>query len=195
MSSLPIQTKWTVDEYLAMEEESEIRHEFINGQIYAMAGASRNHILIAHMISSGLLVQTQNRDCEIFPSEMRVQVASLQYFYPDISVVCGHEQYTDEKQTTLLNPTVLIEVLSPSTEARDHREKLFHYRSIPSVQEYWMFAQHQIFAERFLRKDGDVWEYRTWNDAADVVDFPTIGCTLALHDAYSRVDFDEEETE
>ncbi|MCA9911910.1 MAG: Uma2 family endonuclease [Anaerolineae bacterium] len=193
MSSLPVHSNWTVEEYLAFEAESEIRHEFIDGQIYAMAGASKRHNQISSALHYALYGQLIGKNCEVFQADMRVQASELWQFYPDVVVVCGEDRYTNDRQTTLLNPTVLIEVLSPSTEAKDRREKLFHYRSIPSVQEYWMFAQDQIFAERFLRKDSEVWEYRTWDDAEDVVELPTLGCTLALSDVYSRVNFDETE--
>lgn len=186
---------WSVDEYLAFEGESEIRHEFIAGEIFAMAGASRNHVVLGNTISSDLLVQLGERPCEVFPNDMRVQSAMRNYFYPDIAVVCGEEQYTNETENTLLNPTLIVEVLSPSTEDKDRGVKFKHYRSIPSLQEYWLFAQDQMLAERYLRKDEHTWEITIISDPDAVLDMPSIGCTLTLRDVYRRVRFEDEEAD
>jgi len=188
----PIHTNWTVEEYLAFEEQSEIRHEFMDGQVYAMAGASKRHNQIASAIQYSLYGQLVEKSCEVFQGDMRVHIAGKRYFYPDIVVVCGEDRYENDKETTLLNPTVLIEVLSPSTEDKDRGGKLWAYRNLPSLQEYWLFSQDQVLAEWLIRKGGRTWEFGESNDPDAVLQLPSIGCTLALSDIYRRVEFEEE---
>jgi Uma2 family endonuclease len=116
MSALPDVQRWTVKEYLAFEMTSEIKHEYFDGEIYAMTGASRKHNIISMNTASALHVQLGETPCETYQGDMRVQVSAVQYVYPDVTVVCDEPQFSGEKPDTLLNPTVLIEVLSPSTE-------------------------------------------------------------------------------
>jgi len=189
MVANPIHDKWTVEEYLAFEEESEIRHEFVDGQIYAMAGASENHNELTNTISAFILQQKLDGSCRVYQSDMMVQAANEKLYYPDVLVVCGERQYRDEKRRTLLNPTIIIEVLSPSTESKDRGQKFADYRTIPSLQEYWLFSQDRVQVEYYVRKSEKTWEFGEITDPDVVLELSSIGCTLALRDIYRRVEF------
>jgi Uma2 family endonuclease len=132
------------DEYLAFEREAECKHEYWHGEVFAMAGASREHNLLVSNLVHLLVGALQDRPCEVYPSDMRVSAASAKVFtYPDVSVVCSGPNFADDAQDTLLNPVVIIEVLSDSTEAYDRGKKFEYYRTIPSLQHYLLVAQSQ----------------------------------------------------
>src|SRR5689334_5798251 len=134
--------KWTVEEYLAMERASEEKHEFLDGEIYLMSGASRNHNRVTANTIITLGNQLYERPCSVYPSDIRVKISDFgQYTYPNVSVVCDPEHIEDSDQDTLLNPVVIIEVLSPSTESYDRGKKFQHYRTLDSLQEYILIAQ------------------------------------------------------
>ena len=142
MSAVPAKTHYTTEEYLQRERSTVYKSEFHDGQIFAMTGASRKHNLVCVNICRELSWQLKNRPCEAYVNDMRVKAAEAQsYYYPDISVVCGSAQFEDDQLDTLLNPTVLIEVLSPSTEAYDRGGKFAAYRKIASLREYLLIAQ------------------------------------------------------
>src|SRR6476660_6052648 len=130
------------EEYLAQERAGEVRHEYRRGKIVAMVGASREHNLIAGSTYVSIYSQLRKRPCDVYMNDMRVKIAAMgKYTYPDIIVVCGEPRFADDYVDNLLNPTVLIEVLSPSTEAYDRGEKFEHYRAIDSLREYLLIAQ------------------------------------------------------
>src|SRR5689334_10624198 len=134
MSSAAARTRYTPQEYLALERGSPLKHEYYNGSIFVMAGASREHNLITLNLGGELRAQLRDRPCETYVSDMRVLVARTGlYTYPDIVIVCGERQFEDAEADTLLNPTVLFEVLSPSTEAYDRGKKSAHYRRLESL--------------------------------------------------------------
>src|SRR5258708_7680372 len=136
MSALPEMT-WTVERYLAFERESDLRHEYLNREIFALAGASLRHNLIAANTLASLHSQLRKRECTVYPSDMRLKVSRTGlYTYPDLSVVCGTPQLEDDHQDTLLNPTLIIEVLSPSTESYDRGKKFQHYRTVETLPNY-----------------------------------------------------------
>ncbi|MBL8152651.1 MAG: Uma2 family endonuclease [Anaerolineae bacterium] len=187
--ALPRQ-RMTPDEYLALERGSDSRHEYFNGETYAMSGASRRHSLIATSISASLFQQTQERPCEVHGSDMRVKVSATGlYTYPDVTIVCGTPELEDSHLDTLLNPTVLIEVLSPSTEAYDRGKKFEHYQRIASLQEYLLVAQDEPRIEQFIRQPQG-WAYREAAGLDAEIALPTIGCTLSLKEVYQKVSFD-----
>ena len=135
MSSAAAKTHYTPEQYLALERDSSIRHEYHNGSIFAMSGASREHNLIALNLGAELRTQLLDRPCEAYVSDMRVLVARTGlYTYPDIVAVCGERQFQDSEVDTLLNPTLIIEVLSSTTEAYDRGKTFAHYRRLPSLQ-------------------------------------------------------------
>ena len=191
MSDLP-EDQWTEAEYLAFEDESEFKHEFVDGQVLAMTGASRNHNLISTNTSRVLGNHLVESPCEIYASDMRVHLDELKsYVYPDLSVVCGEPQFLEGAFDTLVNPNVVIEVLSPSTEGRDRGRKSKLYRSIPSLQVYLLISQSDAHIERYTR-DGATWSLSDFDGLEAEVELPSIGCVLALSDVYRKVTFQPE---
>lgn len=157
MSSLP-KARFTPQQYLALERAAETKSEFFNGEIFAMAGASREHNLIATNVVRELSAQLKGRPCETYPGDMRVKVSETGlYTYPDVVVVCGEPRFEDEHGDTLLNPTLVVEVLSPSTEAYDRGEKSSHYRRLASLAEYVLIAQDRCHVERYARRPDGLW--------------------------------------
>jgi Uma2 family endonuclease len=184
---------WTEAEYLAFERSSEQKHEFLNGEIFAMAGAKENHNLIVTNVIASLHSQVRNRPCRVYPSDLRIKsTATGLYTYPDVVVVCDTPQFEDDERDTLLNPTVIIEVLSSSTEAYDRGKKFQHYRTIKPVQEYVLISQEKALIELYVRQSKQ-W-ILTFADTLDsVIKLPSIDCTLALSDVYEKVTFDSDE--
>ena len=173
--------------YLAAEREAEAKSEYFAGEVFAMSGASRRHNLIVGNLIRELGVQLRGRPCEVYPSDMRVKVAaSGAYAYPDVVVVCGEPEFEDEHVDTLLNPTVLVEVLSPSTEVNDRVRKWEQYRRIPSLKEYVLVAQDGRHIEWYTRQEGGLW---TFAEVAEneILHMQSVDCRLALDDVYERV--------
>jgi Uma2 family endonuclease len=186
--SSPPQPRYTARQYLALERKAEHRSEFLDGEIYAMTGASREHNLIAGNLSSSLWTQLRGRPCETYTSDMRVLVNPTGlYTYPDVVVVCGKPEFEDRELDTLLNPTVIIEVLSDSTEAYDRGTKFAHYRRLPTLAEYVLVPQHVMRVEHFVR-DGERWILREISDPDGVLVLEAIACEVVLHDIYERVE-------
>ncbi len=191
MSALP-NKKWTVEEYLAFERASEEKHEYLAGEVYLMAGASENHNLIVANLIITIGIQLRNRPCRIYPSDMRVRVFNANYAYPDVTVVCSTPEFEDAEVDTLLNPTLIIEVLSPSTEQYDRSKKFQNYRTLDSLQEYILISQDAPRIERYLRQENGQWLF---SDAAlleSTVEITSIGCSLPLSDVYDKVKFEQE---
>jgi Uma2 family endonuclease len=190
MSALPEQ-HLTPEQYLEFERNSDERHEYFQGEIYAMSGASREHNKISGNAFASLHTQLRQRPCEIYQNDMRVKVRAVGlYTYPDVVVVCGEPKFEDGEFDTLLNPTVLIEVLSPSTENYDRGKKFQHYRTLESLQEYLLISQESARIEHYVR-EGDQWIFTDATQLEDVVTLPSIDCTLALADVYEKVSFEE----
>lgn len=192
MVALP-QKRWTVEEYLAFEASSEEKHEFIDGEIYSMSGASRAHNLICLNTGTVFNNQLENRPCEAYANEMRVRIRQRNYLYPDLAIVCGEAEIEIDQLETLLNPTVIIEVLSPSTEAYDRGKKFLNYQTIESLQEYLLIAQDEPRIERYLRQADGQWLFSTTKGLEAELKLPSIGCTLALAKVYNKVKFAPEE--
>ncbi|WP_394753825.1 Uma2 family endonuclease [Crenothrix sp.] len=187
MSIILKKTHYTTEDYLSLERNAPYKSEFHDGEIYAMMGASRQHNLIVFNIARELGLQLKNRPCEAYVNDMRVKaVTARSYHYPDITVVCGTPQFEDAHVDTLLNPTVLIEVLSPSTEAYDRGGKFAHYRKIASLCEYLLVTQDQPSIERYLRQ-GDIWMLSETIELDATVSLESIGCTLSLREVYDKV--------
>jgi Uma2 family endonuclease len=187
MSSQP-QKLLTPEEYLARERKAEFKSEYFAGEMFAMAGASRQHNLIAANIIRTLGNQLLERPCNVYPSDMRVKINKInKYTYPDVVVACGEEQFEDEHGDTLLNPVLIIEILSDSTEAYDRGKKFEHYQSLDSLAEYLLISQDPSRVEHYVRQDDRTWTYTEFHQAEDVVHLPTIDCDLALKDVYAKV--------
>ncbi len=187
MSAVLTPTHYTAEDYLTLERSASCKSEFHDGQIYAMTGASREHNLVSGNIYRELSQQLKKRPCEAYINDMRVKAAEARsYHYPDIVVVCATPQFEDAHVDTLLNPTVLIEVLSPSTEAYDRGGKFAHYRKIPTLLEYLLVSQDQPSIERYLRQ-GDVWILTEAVELKATVPLDSINCVLSLSEVYDKV--------
>jgi Uma2 family endonuclease len=183
-----MQPRLTPEQYLALERKATTKSEYLSGHIYAMAGASREHNLIAGNIFGELRFQLRERPCEAYVNDMRLKVSSTGlYTYPDVAVVCDGPRFEDTYLDTLLNPIVLVEVLSPSTEAYDRGEKFAHYRRLESLQEYVLVAQDLVRLEHYLRQ-GDKWLLTELSDLDDVLHVVSIGCDLPLREIYAKVE-------
>jgi Uma2 family endonuclease len=190
MSALP-EAKMTVEQYLAFERASETRHEFLNGEVFALAGASRKHNIIGGNVYASLHSLLRKRPCEVYQNDMRVKIRRKgHYAYPDIVVVCGTAKFEDDKQDTLLNPTVIVEVLSPSTEIYDRGMKFQYYRTVESLQEYVLISQDQIQIEHFTRQNDGLWLLSDLNRIDVALELPSIECKVPLADIYEKVEFD-----
>jgi Uma2 family endonuclease len=194
MSALP-KPIYNADEYLALEENADYRSQFYFGEIFAMAGASRRHNIIAGNVCANLHFQLRNRECEIYQNSMRVKVSETLYTYPDIVVVCGKPQIEKKHGENLLNPVVLIEVLSTSTEKFDRGEKARLYRSMPSLEEYVLISQDKPYIEHFVRQENGGWLLSELSELSEVLPLPSIECETALSEIYAKVDFAEEISE
>jgi Uma2 family endonuclease len=197
MVALPQKMRMTEAEYLEFERKSESKHEFIDGEVFAMSGASRAHNLISIQTAALLISQVRGKNCEVYASDMRVKISKRQYVYPDVIVVCGEVKLSDDKFDNLLNPTVIIEVLSDSTEAYDRGLKFKNYRQLASLQEYVLIAQDKPSIERFVRQPDGMWGISA-NDAEGLdssVELTSIGCTLYLAEVYDHVVFPADEND
>lgn len=182
-------TLLTPEEYLSVERKSEIKHEYFGGEMFAMVGASRRHNLIAANVIRILGNQLLDRPCNVYPSDMRVKASATgKYTYPDVVVACEEEKFDDAEKDTLLNPVIVIEILSESTEAYDRGKKFEHYQSIESLTEYLLVAQEPFRVEQYVRQSNSEWRYSEYHDAGDVVRISVIGCELVLKDVYAKVE-------
>lgn len=180
------------EEYLTIERQSEYRSEYLNGEIFAMTRASRKHNLVGGNIFGEIRQQLKGRQCEAYASEMRVKVtATGLYTYPDVVVVCGEPKFEDKYFDTLLNPTVLVEVLSPSTERYDRIAKSSYYRTLDSLAEHLLVAQDEVRLEQYVKQPDGQWLLFESTSLDAIVELPSIGCSLALRDVYDKVTFDQ----
>ena len=187
--SFPAQSLYTAEQYLESERQADYKSEFINGRIYAMSGANRIHNQITFNIAGLLHSQIRGRLCEAYIANMRVKISSTgMYAYPDIAALCGESHFEDTHLDTLTNPTLIIEVLSPSTEAYDRGGKFSHYRKIRSLTDYVLVAQDRCSVERFIRQDNQ-WIFSEATNLTDLVHLHSIQCDLLLGDIYDKVIF------
>jgi Uma2 family endonuclease len=179
-------------EYLARERASEFRNEFYRGEMFAMSGASWEHTLIKDNLAREAGIQLKAGACQVVTSDLRVKVdASGLYTYPDIVIVCESPQFEDQVMDTLLNPRVIVEVLSDSTEKYDRGLKFGHYRQLPALREYVMVAQDRPLVERFVRQNDDTWVLAAFSDLAQTFAFASVGVQVPLADIYRGVAFPE----
>ncbi len=186
MASNPV-VKLTEDEYLAIERAAEFKSEFIDGEIFAMSGGTGPHADLLRNLLFTLTLASKNRGCRPFPSDLRVRISASQYTYPDVSVVCGKPQYADDKRDTLVNPVVILEVLSPSTEKYDRGLKFQHYRTIGSLTDYILVDQDQIRIEQYTRQADGTWMLRDYQKAEDELKIDSIGASIPLGSIYEYV--------
>lgn len=184
----------SAEEYLRREREAEERHEYDNGRISAMAGESPNHSRVCVNVTGEARARLKGKTCEAFSSNMKVCVSVAgKFYYPDLSVVCGEAKYHDKERDALLNPKVIIEVLSPSTEKYDRSVKFQAYQQIESLTDFLLISQDKPLVEHFERQSGGQWLYTAHRELAAVVQLPSIDCQLPLAEIYDRVEFPPEE--
>lgn len=180
----------TPEEYLAAERLSETRSEYLDGGVCPMTGGNINHIRIVLNVSTELYSQLRDRNCDVLPTEMKVRLQeSRKFFYPDISVVCAAPQFHDDRRDIITNPDLVVEVLSPSTEAFDRGAKFQAYQTVESLKEYLLVAQDKPFIEQFVRGEGGRWIYAAAVGLESSLTLPSVECTLNLAAVYKRVDF------
>ena len=188
MSALQ-KTHYTPEQYLEMDRKAEYRSEYVNGELLAMAGASRGHnLIVTNLVRevSGLL---RGRPCETYSNDMRVRVSPACYTYPDMVVACDGPEFEDSSQDILLNPVVLMEVLSPTTEKDDRSWKFAHYRHLATLTDYVMLSQYQPLVEHYTRNSDDKWVLTDLRGLSSVLRLPSIGCELSFSVIYERVEF------
>jgi Uma2 family endonuclease len=174
---------------LALERQGGPKHEYFAGEVFAMSGASEAHNLIVANLLREIGTQLKEGPCRVYPSDMRVKVSSTGlYTYPDVSIVCGPSEFDDERRDTLVNPQVVIEVLSESTEAYDRGRKFAHYRTLDSFVEYILVSQDRRLIEQFCRSDDGRWILTAVSDPDGVVELSAAPVRLLVRDVYHRVD-------
>lgn len=176
------------EEYLEIDRAAEQKSEYVDGQMFAMAGGSRNHNLIVTNLARELSLALKGRPCEVYPSDLRIWIPeNNRYTYPDASVVCGDPEFLDEHLDTLLNPTLIVEVLSPTTELYDRGKKFERYRSIESLQSYVLVSQDERRVEQYVRQADGRWLFSDTVGEEGVVSLPSIECELKLAEIYDKV--------
>jgi Uma2 family endonuclease len=181
------------EEYLARERQAEYKSEYIYGQVYAMAGGSPEHNLIAGNVVTALNNALRERPCLVFNSDMKVRVPNSQkYHYAGATVVCDKPRYADGERDVLLNPLLLVEVLSPSTAAYDRGKKFQYYQEIPSFREYLLVAQDEPVVERFVKQPDGNWLYTKIAGLEQHIELNSLDCQLALRDIYAKVDWPDQ---
>ena len=189
MSTLTV-THVTPEEYLAAERLSETRSEYLDGGVYPMTGASLNHGRIVINVATELALRLRERDCDVLVNGMKVRLQeSRKFFYPDICVLCSPPQFHDERKDIITNPELVVEVLSPSTEAFDRGAKFQAYRTIESLKEYLLVSQGTPLVEQYVRGEDGKWTLTTAAGLESSLTLPSIECTLNLAAVYKRVGF------
>lgn len=189
-------THFSPHEYLELERAAAFKSEYLNGEIFAMAGGSRRHCRIAANLVARSDAELRDTPCEVFGSDMRVKVAPTGlYTYPDVTIACGELEFEGISGDTLLNPKVIFEVLSDSTEAYDRGKKFDHYRQVPSLLEYVLVSQNQPLIERYARQSDGSWRLTVHKGLEAVVQLESVACRLNMTDVYFKVEFEMDKLE
>jgi Uma2 family endonuclease len=180
----------TPEEYLHRERQAEHRSEYYRGEMFAMAGASANHNLIVLNTGSHLREQLKSKPCRVYPSDLKLRVEATGLFtYPDLSIVCGEPRLESDHGDVFLNPVVLVEVLSDSTEAYDRGKKFEHYRTIPSLKHYVLITQDRHSIDCFTRSNGEGWNLTSCQGLSGKITLEAIECELLSSEVYDKVVF------
>jgi Uma2 family endonuclease len=178
----------TAQDYLVWERQQETRHEYLEGQVFAMTGASRAHNMLCANILASLHGQVRDKPYEIYVNDMRVKVSETgMYTYPDLVAACGEPRFEDQAVDTLLNPVLIIEVLSDSTERYDRGAKFTHYRSVNSLKEYLLVSQNECRVEHYVRQPGNHWLLTEYQEMQDRIDLNSLDSYLLLAEIYERI--------
>jgi Uma2 family endonuclease len=188
----------TPEEYLAFERSADEKHEYFNGELFTMAGASFRHTTINANIIVGLKKQLRQCGCTIHANDLRVKTESTLYSYPDIVIVCGKPEFLDNVFDTLLNPVVIMEILSDSTKEYDRTRKFDHYRTIPSLREYVLVEQDMVRVERYSRIENPhvppertLWAFQAMTTIEESLTLQSADCTVPLLEIYEDIEFEE----
>ncbi len=181
---------YTPEEYLAFEREAEEKHEFIDGEIVLMAGASREHNLIGTNVTVALGFRLRGKDCEIYANDMRVRMRKNRYGYPDVVAVCGKPEFDDEEFDVLLNPTIAVEILSKSTRFRDKTEKLVTYQKMESLRECLLIEQIEPRIEHYIKQTSRQWLLKIYEDLDEIIILESIDCQLPVAEIYAQIEFE-----
>lgn len=186
------QRYYTKEEYFALEEKAEYKSEYRHGEIIAMAGGSARHNLIAANMVRRILEGLDSRDCIGYGSDMKIDIATANtYVYADALVVCAPQLFAENRNDLIKNPTLIVEVLSPSTEAYDRGEKFRLYRLLSSFSEYVLISQKEALVEVFNKQDDKTWLYQVYQGLETVVNLATLDRPIPLSEIYQKVNFDE----
>jgi Uma2 family endonuclease len=191
----PILHHYSLEEYLRLERDASDKHEYRDGEILAMAGGTPNHSLIAANVIGEARQKLKGKPCRIYESNLRVRIPrKTLYTYPDASIICGAPQYDpqDRGEQTVLNPRVIIEVLSPTTEAYDRGEKFDRYRELESLKEYVLISQSVPRIETFIRYDGGSWLFHSWSGLDVSVILRSVEVKIPLAEVYADIPFPTE---
>jgi Uma2 family endonuclease len=184
----------TPEQYLEIERAAESKSEYFHGRMFAMSGGSLNHARLVRNLIVSLDTQLRGRRCEVAASDLRLRVSpDGLYTYPDIVVFCGPPQFADDRTDTIVDATVIVEVLSPSTENYDRGFKFEQYRRLSSLQDYLVMAQDRVHVECATRQEDDSWLLRETSDLHGTIQLPSIECSFSLADAYRSVQFARDE--
>lgn len=182
-------SNYTPLQYLAIERAARQKSEYLNGEVFAMGGAGERHNLIAGNVFASLHSQMRGKPCKVYSSDMRVRVSATGlYTYPDVVALCGEASFDDEQQDTLLNPIIIIEVLSKSTEGYDRGEKFAHYRRLESLREYVLISQDESRVEHYMRQSDNQWLMSEVTQLQQSLNLPSIHCSLRITDVYDKVE-------
>jgi len=192
MSTAVARRQLTVEEYLDLDAEAdETRYEYLDGRVWALAGATPPHNLVTDNIQGEFYLELRPQGCRSFTSDQRVKISETRYVYPDVVVVCSPPEYTDESPPSLVNSELLVEVTSPSTADQDHQDKLDAYLQLDSLQEYWIASPSRVLITQYVRQ-GDDWIVRSVRDRDATLRCEALDVTLSLDDIYALVEFEEE---
>lgn len=187
VSVKPPKSYLSADEYLAIERSSEVRSEYIDGEMVAMSGGSWEHSLIIGNTLAELKQQLRGGPCKVHASDLRVQAPDGLRTYPDVVVVCGAPAFADEHRDMVTNPKLIIEVLSPTTESYDRGRKFESYRTIPALEEYVLVSQERAHVEKFLRQPEGAWLLVEVTGLQEAISLSSVGCRLSLEALYEGV--------
>ncbi|HKC66066.1 MAG TPA: Uma2 family endonuclease [Pyrinomonadaceae bacterium] len=189
--------RYTLEEYFELERKSEERYEYWNGEVFCMSGVSEEHAEIETNLIVSLKSKLRGRGCRVFPANMRIKVPSMApYRYGDLSALCGEAQFEEIGGVdALTNPSLIVEVLSESTEAYDRGKKFTQYKSIPSFGEYLLVDQNRPHITHLVKQADSSWIYNEYNDLVSVVKLTSLNCELPMSEVYENVSFDSEKAE
>lgn len=191
------ETRLTPEEFLRIERAAEWKSEYVDGEMFARAGASLRHVLITTNLVAELRDGLRESPCAAYAADLRVATdrhRHRHYTYPDVVVACEPLQFVDEHEDTITNPVLIAEVLSDSTEKYDRGAKSERYRAVPTLAEYLLVSQDRVHVELYTRQPGGEWVLREWNDPEAEIDLTSLRCRLKIAEVYAKVTFGEQET-